>query len=88
MPFVKAFACSGVAFCIALAALLTLVGPPGPMAGEAIGRLFAAVIIPGLITGFIVRRSAAIWPVWRIAAAFAGIAVLVMAITVVGRNRS
>jgi hypothetical protein len=64
------------------------VGAPGPAAGEAIGRLFAAVVIPALITGFLARRSAVIWPLWRIAATFIGIAVIVMAITVGGRNRS
>jgi hypothetical protein len=87
-PFVKAFACAGIAFCLAVAALLIFVGQPGPAAGEAIGRLFAAVVIPALITGFFARRSAVIWPLWRIAATFVGIAVIVMAITVVGRNRS
>jgi hypothetical protein len=88
MPFVKAFACAGIAFCIAIAALLVFAGPPGPMAGEAIGRLLAAVVVPALITGFLARRSAVTWPVWRIAATFIGIAVIVLAITVVGRTRT
>ena len=88
MPFVKALACAGVAFCIAIAALLMFVGPPGPSAAEAIGRLFAAVVVPAVITGFFARRSAVIWPLWRIAATFVGITVIVMAITIVGRNRS
>jgi hypothetical protein len=88
MPFVKAFACAGVAFCIAIATLLMFVGPPGPASGEAMGRLFAAVAIPALITGFFARRSAVVWPPWRIAATFIGTAVIVVAITVVGRNRS
>jgi hypothetical protein len=87
-PFVKAFACAGVAFCVAVAALLMFAGPPGPMAGEAIGRLFAAVVVPALITGIFARRSAVIWPFWRIAATFVGITVIAMVITVVGRNRS
>jgi hypothetical protein len=88
MPFVKAFACAGIAFCIAIVALLMFVGLPGPAASEAIGRLFAAVAVPALITGFFARRSAVVWPLWRIAATFVGIAIVVMAITVVGRNRS
>jgi hypothetical protein len=88
MPFVKAFACACVAFCVAIAALLMSVGLPGPAGGEAIGRLFAAAAVPALITGFFARRSAVIWPFWRIAATFIGIAAIVMAITVVGRNRA
>ena len=88
MPFVKAFACAGVAFCIAVAALMMFAGLPGPMAGEAIGRLFAAAVVPALITGVLARRSAVIWPFWRIAVTFVGIAVIVMGITIVGRSRS
>jgi hypothetical protein len=74
MPFVKPFACASVAFCIAIAALLMFVGPLGPTGGEAIGRLFAAVVVPALITGFLARRSAVTWPLWRIATTFIGIA--------------
>ena len=88
MPFVKAFACAGVAFCIAVAALVMFAGLPGPMAGEAIGRLFAAAVVPALITGVLARRSAVIWPLWRIAVTFVGIALIVMGLTALGRNRS
>lgn len=88
MPFVKAFACAGVAFCIAVAALVMFAGLPGPDAGEAIGRLFAASVIPALITGVLARRSAVIWPFWRIAVTFVGIAVIVMGISALGHSRS
>jgi hypothetical protein len=88
MPFVKAFACASVAFCIAVAVLVMLVGPPGPDAGQAIGRLFAAAVVPALITGVLASRSAVIWPFWKIAVTFVGIAAIVMGIAVVGHNRS
>jgi hypothetical protein len=87
-PFAKAFTCAGIAFVAAIGALFAIFGPPGPAGGEAIGRLFAAVMVPALITGFFAHRSAAVWPLWRIAVTFIAIAVIVAALTAIGGHRA
>ena len=43
------------------------------------GRLFAYVAIPAVIVGFFARRSAKVWPVWKIALIFVVVLIIALA---------
>jgi len=85
-PFQKAFTCAAVVFVVVVVATLMLLGTPAnpEYAGRLMGRLFAAVAIPALITGFFARRSANAWSTWRIVAIFTLVLVIFVAVQMIG----
>lgn len=84
-PFVKALACSLVAFALATVALVMTLGPPGPNAPMAFGYLFGTLLVPGLITGFFAWRARKIWPLWRIVLTFVAVLIVTTMLQVAGR---
>jgi hypothetical protein len=79
-PFQKAFLCAAVAFVLIVAAAVATLGMPASgTEPEMAGRLFAYVAIPAVIVGFFARRSAKVWPVWKIALIFVVVLIIALA---------
>jgi hypothetical protein len=85
-PFIKAFACAGVLFATVIVAAWAFLGPPGDTlyASHLAGRLFAAVALAALATGFLARRSAKEWHMARISATYVVALVIIVALYAVG----
>lgn len=83
-PFRKAFACAAVAFVvIAGAALAAFWLPNDPSVGSQLaGELVALVAIPALVVGFFARRSAKVWPMWKVAAWYIVVLVVCLVATI------
>ncbi|UXN61248.1 hypothetical protein [Phyllobacterium zundukense] len=80
-PYIKALACSAVAFALAIVAqFLGYTLPSFTTRTEAVSQLVALVMVPGLIVGLLAKKSTREWPLWLIISAF--IALLVVVTTV------
>jgi hypothetical protein len=64
-PFTKAFACAAVVYVVAVVAVLVTLGTPNSEGYRLFGRLFAAVFLPAIVVGFLARRAATVWPLWK-----------------------
>ena len=77
-PYIKALACSVVAFALAVLALfLGYTLPSFKTDTEAISQLLALVLVPGLIVGLLAKKSTRAWPLWLIISAFVIILIVV-----------
>ena len=85
-PFIKAFACAGVVFAMAIFATWALLGPLNNSydASRLAGRLFAVVVLAALVTGFFARRSAKAWSLARIIATYIGTLIVLVALYAIG----
>ena len=85
-PYQRAFACAAAVFVVVVVATLMLLGGPAnpEYAGRLMGRLFAAVAIPALITGFFASRSAKAWSNWRIVAIFTVTLIIIVVVQMIG----
>jgi hypothetical protein len=86
-PFSKAFACAAVSFVLGVLALLASVGPPADVP-EAMGYLFATVVLPAIVTGFWASRSSAAWPLWRTIGTYIAMLIGVVVLQGVGKLRT
>jgi hypothetical protein len=68
-------------------ALWASVGPPAD-APEAMGYLFAIVVLPAIMTGFWASRSAAAWPLWRTIVTYVAMLVVAGVLQGVGKLRT
>jgi hypothetical protein len=85
-PFQRAFACAAAVFIVVVVATSMLLGIPAnaELGGRLMGRLFIAVAIPALITGFFARQSAKAWSNWRIVAIFTVVLIIFVAVQMIG----
>lgn len=81
-PFLKAFACAGIGFALALLILTISVGPLAPKAS---GALFAIFLVPALVTGVLEKRSSAGWPLWRTIITYMAILVVMIVLQAAGK---
>lgn len=80
MPYLKALACSVVAFTLGVGALFMGYVLPSIQAGNAgLPELLALALVPGLVVGLFAKRSAKPWPLWLIIGAFLIVLVAVTA---------
>jgi hypothetical protein len=77
-PYMKALACSAVAFLIGIAALFSGYTLPSFTTNtEAMSQLVALVLVPGLVVGLFAKKSTRPWPLWLIISAFIVILIVV-----------
>jgi len=77
-PYIKALACSAVAFALAIGAyFLGYTLPSFKSEAEAASQLLALVLVPGLIVGLLAKKSTRAWPLWLIICAFVVILIVV-----------
>jgi hypothetical protein len=80
-PFVKAFACAAVSTAVILAIMLMGLGRPADLAHK-IGQVVGYASAAALIAGYLARRSANAWSLFRIAAVY----LLILVAGVVGHT--
>ena len=77
-PYMKALACSALAFGVAITAyFLGYTLPSFKSASDAASRLLALALVPGLIVGLLAKKSPKPWPLWLIISAFVVILIAV-----------
>jgi len=77
-PYMKALACSALAFLLAIGAyFLGYTLPSFKSSADAASRLLALALVPGLIVGLLAKKSPRAWPLWLIISAFVVILVSV-----------
>jgi hypothetical protein len=77
-PYIKALACSGVAFALAVGGyFLGYTLPSFKSEAEAVSQLLALVLVPGLIVGLLAKKSTRAWPLWLIICAFVVVLIVV-----------
>ena len=76
-PYIKALACSAVAFALAIGALFLGYTLPSFTRTEAVSQLVALVMVPGLIVGLLAKKSTRVWPLWLIICAFIALLIVV-----------
>lgn len=77
-PYLKALACSAIAFGVAIGAyFLGYTLPSFKSEAEAASQLLALVLVPGLIVGLLAKKSTRAWPLWLIVCAFIVILIVV-----------
>ncbi|RCW87522.1 hypothetical protein [Phyllobacterium bourgognense] len=77
-PYIKALACSAVAFALAIGAqFLGYTLPSFTTRTEAVSQLVALVMVPGLIVGLLAKKSTREWPLWLIVCAFIALLIVV-----------
>lgn len=77
-PYIKALACSAIAFALAIGALFLGYTLPSIKSGaESISQLLALVLVPGLIVGLLAKKSTRPWPLWLIISSFIAILIVI-----------
>ncbi|MDR6633308.1 putative membrane protein [Phyllobacterium sp. 1468] len=77
-PYIKALACSAVAFALAVGGqFLGYSLPSLTTRTEAVSQLIALVMVPGLIVGLLAKKSTRVWPLWLIICAYIALLIVV-----------
>lgn len=84
-PYRKAFAFAAVFFVLGVIALFARYGSPGPDAVQAMTYMVLAVLVPAWITGWQVKRSSKVWPLWKIGLLYVGVLVVLAIVLASGR---
>jgi hypothetical protein len=61
---------------------------PSAVTPEAMGYLFAAVVLPAIVTGFWASRSSSAWPLWRTIVTYIAMLVVVGVLQAAGKLRT